>query len=151
MISRAIKSMSEGPRHWLQVTAIVVGIAMIFCGQADATTVTAKSVSLADVGSAVGSAREGDTVMVPAGTASWTSTLTITKGITIEGAGNDKTVILDDLPREERGEQSRQWGQERGEQQRQRGQERGAQQRERGQLERPNQQPSERSRDAFST
>jgi hypothetical protein len=42
---------------------------------------------------------DGDTVIVPAGTASWTSTLTVTKGITLQGAGNDTTVLLDDIPR----------------------------------------------------
>src|SRR5205807_1642349 len=54
---------------------------------------------------------EGDTVTVPAGTASWTSTLSITKGITLQGATSissslsspvvtDKTIILDDVPRQ---------------------------------------------------
>ena len=126
MIPTAVKSMSRRPRHLLR--AVVVGIVTALLGQAGAATVTSKSVSLPDVGSAIGSAHEGDTVVVPAGTASWTSTLTITKGITLQGAGNDQTVILDDLPREERGEQPR----------------------ERGQLKRPNQQPPERSKDAFS-
>ena len=45
-------------------------------------TIEAKSVSLGDVESAIGSAHEGDTVIVPGGTASWTSTLVITKRIT---------------------------------------------------------------------
>jgi hypothetical protein len=34
-------------------------------------------------------------VVVPAGTASWTSTLTITKGITLQGAGDTLTMITD--------------------------------------------------------
>ena len=80
-------------------------------GHTKGATVEAKSAELADVKSAIASAREGDRVRVPAGTASWTSTLNITKGITLEGAtsisGNssspvvtDKTIILDDLPRQ---------------------------------------------------
>ena len=114
MISRTRKPISiyyRGRRQLLRVTSIVAGILMTVRGQAGAATVTAKSVSFADVSSAIGSAHEGDTVVVPAGTASWTSTLTIRKGITLEGAGNDKTVILDDLPREEHGGQRHDQGQ----------------------------------------
>ena len=69
--------------------------------QLQASTVTAKSASSTDVSSAIASARDGDTVAVPAGTASWASTLTITKGITLQGAGNGATVFLDDIPRGE--------------------------------------------------
>ena len=83
---------------------------MAAADQAEAASVEAKSASLADVESAIGSAREGDTVIVPAGIASWTSTLFITKGITLKGetsisgptaspVASDKTIILDELPR----------------------------------------------------
>jgi hypothetical protein len=68
-------------------------------GQVEAAVVRAKSVLLTDVRSAVDSARDGDTVIVPPGTASWTSTFTITKGITLQGAGNERTVILDNIRR----------------------------------------------------
>ena len=88
--------------------------------QADAATITAKSVSFSDVASAIRSAHEGDTVMVPAGTSSWTSTLTINKSVTLQGAGDDKTVILDDVPRQAHGGRSEQRGQRRGEQPRHR-------------------------------
>jgi hypothetical protein len=79
-------------------------------GQVDAAIIEAKSVSLPDVRSAIASAKDGDTVRVPAGTCSWASTLTITKSITLQGqtvvtgAGTasptvtDGTVILDDVP-----------------------------------------------------
>src|SRR5438132_12421156 len=88
--------------------------------QAKAASVEAKSAALEDVKSAIASASEGDTVAVPAGTASWTSTLVITKGITLQGAtsisGNlsspvvtDKTIILDDVPRQ--GHRQQQGGQ----------------------------------------
>lgn len=81
--------------------------------ETQAATVTAKSASLTDVSSAVASACDGDTVIVPEGTATWTSMLTITKGITLQGATTitgpssnprmtDKTVILDDIPRPNR-------------------------------------------------
>ena len=38
-----------------------------------------------------------DTVVVPAGTASWTSSLTVTKGILLQGAGNDTTILRDNV------------------------------------------------------
>jgi hypothetical protein len=56
-------------------------------------------------------ARDGDTITLPAGTFSWTSLLTITKGVTLQGqttisgAGtarpivNDGTIVQDDTPR----------------------------------------------------
>lgn len=83
---------------------------LILLSQAESATVKAKSVSLSDVVSAIRLAREGDTVVVPAGTASWSSLLTITKGITLQGAttvtgpstnptANDATIIKDDTRR----------------------------------------------------
>jgi len=63
-------------------------------GRAKGATVEAKSAELGDVKSAIASANPGDTVMVPAGQASWTSPLIITKGITLQGAtsvGGDDT------------------------------------------------------------
>jgi hypothetical protein len=64
--------------------------------------INAGSPSLADVKNAIASAADGDTVIVPAGTAAWTSTVTITKGITIQGqttvnsdsgTADDQTVV----------------------------------------------------------
>ena len=43
--------------------------------------------------------KDGDTVTIPAGTATWTSTLTVTKNIQIIGAGEGSTVITENLPR----------------------------------------------------
>lgn len=84
---------------------VMAGVFLTCLGQLEAAVIRAKSVSLNDVSSALALASEGDTVSVPAGTASWTSTLTITKGVTLEGAGNDATVILDDISRERHREQ----------------------------------------------
>ena len=47
-----------------------------------------------DVQAKVNSAARGDTVLVPAGTFSWTSTLSLTKGINLQGAGRDSTFII---------------------------------------------------------
>ena len=67
-------------------------------GQVEAATITAKSVSFADVSSAVASAKDGDTVTVPAGTATWTTPLIITNNIILQGAGTGATVIIDEVP-----------------------------------------------------
>jgi hypothetical protein len=45
------------------------------------------------VNAAVAAAARGDTVTVPAGSATWSSALTLTKGITLKGAGRDSTFI----------------------------------------------------------
>ncbi len=78
---------------------LLAGLALNFLSQADAAIINAASVSFADVASAIALASDGDTVVVPGGTVSWTSILLVTKGITLQGAGNDATVILDDVPR----------------------------------------------------
>jgi hypothetical protein len=76
-------------------------------GKVDAAVITAASVSLTDVTTAITLAADGDTVVVPAGTATWSSTVLVTKGITIQGATtvdtsgtglgsvNDQTIIVD--------------------------------------------------------
>jgi hypothetical protein len=89
------------PKRVYPVLAATLFLASV--GQVEAGIVKAKSVSLADVNSAIASARDGDMVVVPTGTAGWRSSLTITKGITVQGAGDDKTVILDEIPRGNRG------------------------------------------------
>src|SRR5437870_12115398 len=60
-----------------------------------ATTVNANSISLSDVAAAIGSAVDGDTVTVPAGTATWTGALTVKRAITLQGAGVGVTIIKD--------------------------------------------------------
>ena len=97
-------------QHWLPISVFTI-IFLLDAGVAKCSTVEARSPELADVKAAIASAHENDTVTVPAGTASWTSTLTITKGITLQGATSiegsldnptvtDKTIILDDVPRQ---------------------------------------------------
>jgi hypothetical protein len=48
-------------------------------------------------------------VAVPAGSATWTSTLDITKNITLQGAGAESTIIVDDVP-QTRGKEAREAG-----------------------------------------
>ncbi len=56
-------------------------------------TINAASCSLTDVTSAIGSAGRKGTVNVPTGNCTWASTLNITEGITLSGAGVGNTVI----------------------------------------------------------
>lgn len=67
-----------------------------FFGWADRTfavTRNSASCSYADVFSAIAAASAGDTVNVPAGNCTWSSTLTISKSISLIGAGIGNTVI----------------------------------------------------------
>lgn len=43
-------------------------------------------------------ASDGDTITVPAGTFIWTTGITLTKGITLQGAGSANSIIRDNLP-----------------------------------------------------
>jgi len=62
-----------------------------------AAIIPAHSPSFADVTAAVSSAANGDTVLVPAGQATWTSTLAYSKDITLQGAGTNSTFIVDEV------------------------------------------------------
>lgn len=61
-------------------------LVLVFPPPSHAATIGATTCSRADVGSAVTAAGYGDTVNVPAGSCTWTSSLTITKGIIFEGS-----------------------------------------------------------------
>lgn len=68
--------------------------ALVLNGQA--AVINAASPALVDVQKAIASAASGDTVAVPAGTASWTSMLTLSgKVLTLQGAGIDLTTVTD--------------------------------------------------------
>jgi hypothetical protein len=58
-----------------------------------AATITANSCSLTHVQAAVTSAQRGDTVTVPPGSCNWEAGVTITKAITLQGAGAALTII----------------------------------------------------------
>ncbi len=73
---------------------------LLWTTSARAATIQAASCSQAAVATAVNSARDGDTVVVPAGSCSWTANLTITnKMLTIQGAGIGQTTLIDNVPR----------------------------------------------------
>ena len=62
-------------------------------GSSPSSIIIAKSCSQKDVQAAIATAKAGDTVVVPAGKATWSSNLVINKGIILRGMGIDKTVI----------------------------------------------------------
>ncbi len=106
----------QNTNYFLLVTALTATF-LAAAVQSKGATVGAKSAELADLKSAIASARDGDVVTIPAGTASWTSSLVITKGITLQGtttiegssaspAVTDGTVILDDIPRQSQADRS---------------------------------------------
>src|SRR5438105_540878 len=52
-----------------------------------------------NVAAAIANASDGDTVTVPPGVVTWSSQLTITKHITLQGAGVGQTIIYDNAPK----------------------------------------------------
>lgn len=63
-----------------------------------AETINAASCSFADVSAAINAATAGDVIIIPAGACTWSSNLTITKGVILLGAGADKTIITSNAP-----------------------------------------------------
>ena len=70
-------------RKGRKLNALLAALLFAASGAAQAKSITALTPSLFDVSKAIGSAVDGDTVIIPAGKASWTSSLTITKAITL--------------------------------------------------------------------
>jgi hypothetical protein len=64
-----------------------------FISVAFADTHNAASCSRADVNSAISAASTNDTVIIPAGSCNWSSGITLTKQITIQGNGIGSTII----------------------------------------------------------
>jgi hypothetical protein len=64
-----------------------------FLSTASAFTNIANSVNYSDVLSAYNLCSDGDTLRIPAGSATWSSTLSVNKGISIIGAGTNSTTI----------------------------------------------------------
>ena len=78
---------------------LLIALSVIFfIKNGDTATINANSCSQTDVQTAINSANAGDTVLVPAGTGTWKSRLSVSKGITLKGAGIDKTIIINNVP-----------------------------------------------------
>jgi len=84
---------ASAPRAAAQrLGALLVALLFAASGAAQAKTFTALTPSFSDVNKAVGSAADGDTVIIPAGKANWTSQLVITRAITLMGATTTDSV-----------------------------------------------------------
>lgn len=77
----------------LKLIVILLPVILPLTEISEAAIIDAASCSYGDVSAAISSASAGDTVSVPAGSCTWTSSLTIIKGITLKGAGIGSTVI----------------------------------------------------------
>ena len=73
----------------------VCSLVLLGWSSADAATVTAANCEAASVSTAANAAANGDTVIIPAGSCTWSSTVSINKGVTLQGQGVGVTVILD--------------------------------------------------------
>lgn len=80
-------------------TFVVVVVSCFFSPKTFAATRTAASCSSTDVQNAVNAAVAGDTVTIPVGNCTWTSTVSVTKGIIIQGAGEGQTIVNDNVPK----------------------------------------------------
>jgi hypothetical protein len=67
--------------------------AWMLCVSSRAATINAATSSRADVVTAIAAASRGDTVSVPAGSSTWSSAVSITKGLRLVGAGAGMTNI----------------------------------------------------------
>jgi hypothetical protein len=81
------------------IPILLVPLAAATLTHAATTTWPSVSVAEADVAAAISKASDGDTITVPAGQATWSSQLTITKNITLQGAGVGNTIIYDNSPK----------------------------------------------------
>ena len=83
-------------KHWLSFAFLMLFCLVFQVYQAHAGTVAASSCAQATIQSAIDSAASGDTVTVPAGSCTWTTSVSISnKGITLRGAGIGQTNITD--------------------------------------------------------
>src|SRR5438445_4590235 len=80
-------------RVWFRSILFIL-LTLALGSHAFGATVTAANTSGPAVQAAINSAADGDTVMVPAGSSTWTSQITAAgKGINLVGAGIDRTII----------------------------------------------------------
>jgi hypothetical protein len=90
-MSSADRMLPPTSRHLLRATGSLATavVTMLMAAQLDAATITASSCSSAHVQAAIDAARDGDTVLVPAGECTWSTAVNITnKTIIFRGAGS---------------------------------------------------------------
>ena len=72
---------------------VLIGVAEAWAACTGSSPTWTSTPDYSSVSSCVSSASSGDTVIVSAGTATWNTTLNITKGIISTGAGIGNTII----------------------------------------------------------
>lgn len=79
-----------------QFVVVAFLVSPLFVRVAQANTISAASCNTGDVQVAINAAAEGDAVLIPPGTCSWTSGVAISgKGIVIQGAGSGRIIAYD--------------------------------------------------------
>jgi hypothetical protein len=87
------------PRRLLVIGGLVLLLlAVPASATTAAATIQAASCERSAVGTAYDQAKDGDTITIPAGTCTWTTPLSVSKAVTIKGAGIDKTVLIHAVP-----------------------------------------------------
>jgi hypothetical protein len=79
----------------------IFAVTFALISQLHAATVSASGVAREKVLAAIDQATSGDIVMVPAGTATWSTPLVVNKAITLQGAGIGKTIVIDGLQKDD--------------------------------------------------
>ena len=85
--------------NFTKIESKIIFFLILFAGMFGAArnalpaNIHAASCSQADVQAAINAASDADTVSVPAGNCTWTSGVTITKGISLQGSGEASTII----------------------------------------------------------
>ncbi len=80
--------------HTIRAASLAVALASAMHVDTAAAAISAASVERDDVAAAIASAIDGDTVLIPAGSATWSSSVRIEgKAITVQGAGIGQTII----------------------------------------------------------
>lgn len=77
----------------MMLVLICFAACLLLISNAEAATFNAASCSLADVQTTANAAGNGDTVSIPAGNCTWTSALTVSAGVTLQGSGTLQTAI----------------------------------------------------------
>ena len=77
----------------LQLAFIVLAVNVVFISAGYAATINSASCSQSDVQAAITAASTGDTVIIPSGSCTWTSAVSLAKNITLMGAGATNTII----------------------------------------------------------
>src|SRR4051794_8887175 len=83
----ALESFMRSGKLGLFGSLAVLIAAVVLTEGSKAATIIAATPALQDVSAAVTQAKDGDTVVVPSGAATWTSALNINKAITLIGGG----------------------------------------------------------------